>query len=67
MKNIKQIRRKYDAITESKEHEANKLTALVRAGLFEENKLPIVVFDMNKRGNLLKICEGENIGTVVNI
>ena len=35
--------------------------------LSQENKLPIVVFDMNKRGNLLKICEGENVGTVVNI
>ena len=35
--------------------------------LSQENKLPIVVFDMNKEGNLLKICEGENIGTVVNI
>lgn len=35
--------------------------------LSQENKLPIVVFDMNKIGNLLKICEGENIGTVVNI
>ena len=32
-----------------------------------ENKLPIVVFDMNKEGNLLKICEGENIGTVVHV
>ena len=32
-----------------------------------ENKLPIVVFDMNKSGNLLKICEGENIGTVVSV
>jgi len=35
--------------------------------LSQENKLPIVVFDMNKKGNLLKICEGENIGTIVNI
>lgn len=35
--------------------------------LSQENKLPIVVFDMNKKGNLLKICEGENIGTVVSI
>jgi uridylate kinase len=35
--------------------------------LSQENKLPIVVFDMNKIGNLLKICDGENIGTVVNI
>jgi uridylate kinase len=35
--------------------------------LSQENKLPIVVFDMNKRGNLLKICEGENIGTLVDV
>ncbi len=35
--------------------------------LSQENALPIVVFDMNKKGNLLKICEGENIGTVVNV
>jgi uridylate kinase len=35
--------------------------------LSQENKLPIVVFDMNTDGNLLKICNGENIGTVVSI
>ena len=35
--------------------------------LSQENKLPIVVFDMNKEGNLLKICEGKNIGTIVNV
>ncbi len=35
--------------------------------LSQENKLPIVVFDMNKKGNLLKIVSGENIGTVVNM
>lgn len=35
--------------------------------LSQENNLPIVVFDMNKKGNLLKICNGENIGTVVTI
>ena len=35
--------------------------------LSQENSLPIVVFDMNKKGNLLKICQGENIGTVVNV
>ncbi len=35
--------------------------------LSQENELPIVVFDMNKRGNLMKIVSGENIGTVVNI
>ena len=35
--------------------------------LSQENKLPIIVFDMNKEGNLFKICSGENVGTVVNI
>ncbi len=35
--------------------------------LSQENELPIVVFDMNKRGNLLKLVKGENIGTVVNV
>ena len=33
--------------------------------LSEENKLPIIVFDMNTNGNLLKLISGENIGTVV--
>lgn len=33
--------------------------------LCKENDLPIVVFDMNKPGNLLKIMEGEDIGTLV--
>jgi uridylate kinase len=31
-----------------------------------ENNLPIVVFDMNKPGNLLKVVTGEKVGTVVN-
>ena len=35
--------------------------------LSQENKLPIVVFDMNTRGNLLKIIEGQNIGTIVSV
>ena len=35
--------------------------------LSQENKLPIIVFDMNKRGNLLKLMSGEKIGTTVDI
>ncbi|MCP4977913.1 MAG: UMP kinase [Maribacter sp.] len=35
--------------------------------LSQENDLPIIVFDMNKKGNLLKILDGENIGTKVNL
>jgi uridylate kinase len=30
-----------------------------------ENKLPIIVFDMNKKGNLLKIVKGEEAGTLI--
>jgi uridylate kinase len=33
--------------------------------LCEENSLPIIVFDMNKPGNLLKLLQGENVGTLV--
>ena len=33
--------------------------------LCNENKLPIIVFDMNKPGNLLKVVVGESIGTLV--
>lgn len=35
--------------------------------LSQENELPIIVFDMNTRGNLHKVITGENIGTKVNI
>tara|TARA_B100001093_G_C26592342_1_gene912089 strand:+ start:42 stop:746 length:705 start_codon:yes stop_codon:yes gene_type:complete len=34
--------------------------------LSKENKLPIVVFNMNKKGNLKNILEGKKIGTTVN-
>ena len=34
--------------------------------LCKENKLPIIVFDMNKEGNLKKIISGEKIGTLIN-
>ena len=30
-----------------------------------ENKLPIIVFDMNKPGNLMKVITGERVGTLV--
>mgnify|MGYP003624149982 CR=1 FL=1 len=34
--------------------------------LSQENDLPIIVFDMNKKENLFKVVSGENIGTEVN-
>lgn len=30
-----------------------------------DNEIPIIVYNMNKKGNLLKIIEGEDIGTLV--
>ena len=35
--------------------------------LCNENKLPIVVFDMNKEGNLHRLISGEDVGTLVNL
>lgn len=35
--------------------------------LSQENELPIIVFDMNTRGNLMKVVMGEKIGTKVNL
>ena len=35
--------------------------------LSQENELPIIVFDMNTRGNLMKVVCGENIGTQVSL
>ena len=33
--------------------------------LCRENKLPIIVFDMNQSGNFMKIAQGEAVGTLV--
>ncbi|MFB2121526.1 UMP kinase [Parapedobacter sp. 2B3] len=33
--------------------------------LCQENKLPIIVFDMNKPGNLARLANGEHVGTLV--
>ena len=35
--------------------------------LCKENKLPIIVFDMNKAGNLNKVVLGEEVGTLVEV
>ncbi|WP_129021785.1 MULTISPECIES: UMP kinase [Edaphocola] len=34
--------------------------------LCKENNLPIIVFDMNKKGNLTQVVSGKNVGTIVN-
>ena len=34
--------------------------------LCQENNLPIMVFDMNEKGNLIKVLEGQELGTLIN-
>lgn len=46
----------------SKELKVMDMTAFT---LCQENKLPIIVFDMNKAGNLMDVVNGKQVGTVV--
>lgn len=57
---------KFDLISfEEVLHKGLKVMDTTAFTLSQENQLPIVVFDMNKPGNLLKVVSGENIGTTV--
>jgi len=57
---------KYDEITFEKAiAESLKVMDMTAFTLCQENKLPIIVFDMNTPGNLLKVVTGEKIGTLV--
>lgn len=42
-----------------------KIMDLTAFALCQENNMPIYVFDMNKKGNLLKVVNGEHIGTII--
>jgi uridylate kinase len=45
--------------------EGLKVMDMTAFTLCKENNLPIIVFDINKPGNLLKIIKGEKVGTLV--
>ncbi len=42
-----------------------KVMDLTAFALCQENDVPIIVFEMNEKGNLFKIVKGEEIGTLV--
>ncbi|MBX7045972.1 MAG: UMP kinase [Ignavibacteria bacterium] len=42
-----------------------KVMDLTAITLCQENKLPILVFNMNKKDNLKKIVSGESVGTII--
>ena len=57
---------KFDSITyKDVMSKGLKVMDMTAFALSRENNLPIVVFDMNTKGNLKKIISGENIGTKV--
>ncbi len=58
--------RKYSELSFDKALEDNlKIMDQTAFTMCKENNIPIVVFDINKPGNLLRILNGENIGSVV--
>lgn len=57
---------KFDSITYDEIYNRNlRVMDLTATTLCKENKLPIIVFDMDTVGNLKKVLSGENIGTLV--
>ena len=57
---------KYDVLTFDEAYEKNlKVMDMTAFTLCKENNLPILVFDMNKKGNLEKVVAGKKIGTLV--
>ena len=57
---------RYDEITFDEVYKNNlNVMDMTAFTLCQENNLPIIVFDMNKPGNLMRLVDGEPIGTLV--
>jgi len=57
---------RYDEITFQEVYDKSlNVMDMTAFTLCQENKLPIIVFDMNKPGNFMRIANGEHIGTLV--
>lgn len=57
---------KYQSLTFDEVYEKSlKVMDMTAITVCKENKMPIVVFDMNEKGNLRKLIEGQDIGTLV--
>jgi uridylate kinase len=59
---------KYDELTFNEAlHKELRILDLTAFTMCKENELPIIVFNMNEKGNLKKLVSGEKIGTLVKI
>ncbi|MCA6074230.1 UMP kinase [Fulvivirga sedimenti] len=57
---------RYSTLTFREAYEKNlNIMDMTAFTLCQENGLPVIVFDMNKPGNLLKILKGEKYGTLI--
>jgi len=57
---------RYKKLTFQEAYEKNlNIMDMTAFTLCMENKLPIIVFDMNKEGNLLRVARGEEAGTLI--
>ena len=60
--------KKYDSLTFDQAYENNlKVMDMTAFTLCKENDVPVVVFNMNEPGNLKKVIEGIEIGTLVTV
>ena len=60
--------KKFDTITFDEAYEKNlKVMDMTAFTLCKENELPVIVFNMNKTGNLKKVITGKEIGTLVTV
>ena len=59
---------KYDELTFDKAIEDRfKVMDQTAFALCREGNMPIIVFDMNQKGNLTKLVKGEKVGTLVHV
>ena len=60
--------KKYDKISFDEVYNLSlKVMDLTAFTLCKENKLPINVFNMNTKGNFIKVCDGLAVGTLVTV
>jgi uridylate kinase len=58
--------RKFETLTFDEAYKKNlRIMDLTAFTLCRENDLPVIVFNMNQKGNLLKLIQGRKIGTIV--
>lgn len=57
---------RYDKLSFQEAYQKNlNIMDMTAFTLCMENKLPIIVFDMNKKGNLMRVANGEEAGTLI--